>query len=65
MMFCCYCGMCREEISEYKELDPTNRLLILKALCEIRAEVICLAFLIQHFSQMSEVPNLVFNWMMF
>ncbi|KAJ6862393.1 hypothetical protein NC652_039288 [Populus alba x Populus x berolinensis] len=27
-----------EEISEYKELDPTNRLLILKALCEIRAE---------------------------
>ncbi|KAJ6435015.1 hypothetical protein OIU84_000287 [Salix udensis] len=27
-----------EEISVYKELDPTNRLLILKALCEIRAE---------------------------
>ncbi|KAF9662194.1 hypothetical protein SADUNF_Sadunf18G0027900 [Salix dunnii] len=27
-----------EEISVYKELDPTSRLLILKALCEIRAE---------------------------
>ncbi|XP_058111137.1 DDT domain-containing protein DDR4 [Magnolia sinica] len=27
-----------EEISRYKELDPTIRLLILKALCEIRAE---------------------------
>ena len=39
----------------YKELDPTNRLLILKALCEIRAEVMCLAILILHFSQMSEV----------
>ncbi|XP_010249779.1 PREDICTED: DDT domain-containing protein DDR4 isoform X1 [Nelumbo nucifera] len=26
-----------EEISRYKEIDPTNRLLILKALCEIRA----------------------------
>ncbi|KAF8388995.1 hypothetical protein HHK36_025680 [Tetracentron sinense] len=29
---------CREEISKYKELDPTIRLLILKALCEIRAD---------------------------
>ncbi|KAL5783230.1 hypothetical protein ACOSP7_008259 [Xanthoceras sorbifolium] len=27
-----------EEISRYKELDPTCRLLILKALCEIRAD---------------------------
>ncbi|KAG5562642.1 hypothetical protein RHGRI_005387 [Rhododendron griersonianum] len=27
-----------EEISRYKELDPTNRLLLLKALCEIRAD---------------------------
>ncbi|KAK9273776.1 hypothetical protein L1049_018586 [Liquidambar formosana] len=27
-----------EEISRYKELDPTIRLLILKALCEIRAD---------------------------
>ncbi|GMI92529.1 hypothetical protein HRI_002922200 [Hibiscus trionum] len=27
-----------EEISKYKELDPTNRLLLLKALCEIRAD---------------------------
>ncbi|XP_052210816.1 DDT domain-containing protein DDR4 isoform X2 [Diospyros lotus] len=27
-----------EEISRYKELDPTIRLLLLKALCEIRAE---------------------------
>ncbi|KAE8056457.1 hypothetical protein FH972_013230 [Carpinus fangiana] len=26
------------EISRYKELDPTNRLLILKALCEVRAD---------------------------
>lgn len=31
---------CREEISKYKELDPTSRLLLLKALCEIRADVI-------------------------
>ncbi|XP_042939052.1 DDT domain-containing protein DDR4 isoform X2 [Carya illinoinensis] len=27
-----------EEISRYKELDPTDRLLILKALCEVRAD---------------------------
>ncbi|KAK5830162.1 DDT domain-containing protein DDR4 [Gossypium arboreum] len=27
-----------EEISKYKELDPTSRLLLLKALCEIRAD---------------------------
>ncbi|WCJ29791.1 DDT domain superfamily [Euphorbia peplus] len=27
-----------EEISKYKELEPTTRLLMLKALCEIRAE---------------------------
>ncbi|KAL4332420.1 hypothetical protein GQ457_07G038300 [Hibiscus cannabinus] len=27
-----------EEKSKYKELDPTNRLLLLKALCEIRAD---------------------------
>ncbi|XP_039059990.1 DDT domain-containing protein DDR4-like isoform X1 [Hibiscus syriacus] len=27
-----------EEISKYKELDPTRRLLLLKALCEIRAD---------------------------
>lgn len=30
---------CREEISKYKELDPIERLLILKALCELRVEV--------------------------
>lgn len=28
----------REEISRYKELDPTKRLLLLKALCELRAD---------------------------
>ncbi|OMO91004.1 hypothetical protein COLO4_18715 [Corchorus olitorius] len=27
-----------EEISRYKELDPTSRLILLKALCEIRAD---------------------------
>ncbi|XVF48483.1 hypothetical protein PTKIN_Ptkin03bG0194000 [Pterospermum kingtungense] len=27
-----------EEISKYKELDPTSRLLLLKALCELRAD---------------------------
>ncbi|XWS72585.1 hypothetical protein CRYUN_Cryun02cG0052500 [Craigia yunnanensis] len=27
-----------EEISKYRELDPTSRLLLLKALCEIRAD---------------------------
>ena len=34
------CCICREEISRYKGLDPTKRLLILKALCEIRADVL-------------------------
>lgn len=47
MVSCC-CGLCRDEMSGYKELDPANRLLILKALCELRAKVICLAFLIKH-----------------
>ncbi|KAG5562643.1 hypothetical protein RHGRI_005387 [Rhododendron griersonianum] len=37
LAFFCH-GLCREEISRYKELDPTNRLLLLKALCEIRAD---------------------------
>ena len=27
----------------YKELDITDRLLVLKALCELRAKVICLS----------------------
>lgn len=31
--------MFREEISFYKELEPITRLVILKALCEVRAEV--------------------------
>ncbi|OUZ99916.1 hypothetical protein BVC80_9069g24 [Macleaya cordata] len=30
--------VCREEISRYKDLDPTVRLVILKALCELRAD---------------------------
>lgn len=31
--------LCREEISKYKELDPLDRLLLLKAICEVRADV--------------------------
>ncbi|KAJ7958689.1 DDT domain-containing protein DDR4 [Quillaja saponaria] len=30
-----------QEISRYKELDPTKRLLLLKALCEVRADISC------------------------
>ncbi|KAG6772727.1 hypothetical protein POTOM_024147 [Populus tomentosa] len=44
-----------DEMSGYKELDPANRLLILKALCELRAKVICLAFLIKHMYDGSSV----------
>lgn len=40
--FCSF--LSREEISRYKELDPTDRLLILKALCEVRADVMHPAF---------------------
>ncbi|KAL0394035.1 UNVERIFIED_CONTAM: DDT domain-containing protein DDR4 [Sesamum latifolium] len=35
--FSCHCSQ-REEISIYKELEPTTRLLMLKALCEVRAD---------------------------
>lgn len=43
--FLCCC-LCSEETSEYKGLDPKRRLLILKALCEIRADVIYSTFLL-------------------
>ena len=33
-------GLHRAEMATYKELDPTIRLVILKALCEIRADVL-------------------------
>lgn len=33
-------GFCRMEMAMYKELDPTVRLVILKVLCEIRADVL-------------------------
>lgn len=48
--------VCRGAISEYEEFDPVTRLLILKALCEIRALVnnypllaLCLYFICQLF----------------
>lgn len=37
LFFCC---VVRVEISEYKGLDPINRLKFLKALCELRVQVI-------------------------
>jgi hypothetical protein len=65
MVSCC-CGLCRDEMSRYKELDPANRLLILKALCELRAEVICLAFLIKDFfSNVGSCYLYFFDWMIF
>lgn len=37
ILFSC---MAREEVSEYKGLNPVDRLKLLKALCELRVDVI-------------------------
>jgi len=37
--------LCRKEIQRYKALDPITRMIIMKALCEVRVQVILPIFL--------------------